>query len=401
MKLNNYEVKRVLKVVLLLFAFLIGFFSLWYTNNLVDKLEDQERQKIQTWANTTRLIASPDYDGDVNFLFEQIIEANTTIPVILTDNDGNITGKRNLDAQEEDNKDYLDRKIAEMREENEPIEIEYLEGEKIILYYENSLLLNQLRFYPYFQLGVIGLFLAVSYFAFSYSRTSEQNKVWAGLSKETAHQLGTPISSLLGWVDYLKESDSNIPKRVIDEFAKDIERLNLITERFSKIGSEPILAPANLLEVLDESIEYINSRTSEKVAIAIRNPELLQEINILVNRPLFAWVIENLCKNAVDAMSGEGEIYVELIEHNGKVIFDVLDSGKGIPSNKFKTIFKPGFTTKKRGWGLGLSLVKRIVENYHNGKIYVKSSEIGKGTRFRIELKTPKSEASNNNRTQV
>jgi two-component system, sporulation sensor kinase E len=395
-KLNNYEVKRVLKVVLLLFAFLIGFFSLWYTNNLVDKLEDQERQKIQTWANTTRLIASPDYDGDVNFLFEQIIEANTTIPVILTDNDGNITGKRNLDAQEEDNKDYLDRKIAEMRKENEPIEIEYLEGEKITLYYENSLLLNQLRFYPYFQLGVIGLFLAVSYFAFSYSRTSEQNKVWAGLSKETAHQLGTPISSLLGWVDYLKESDSNIPKRVIDEFAKDIERLNLITERFSKIGSEPILASANLLEVLNESIEYINSRTSEKVAIAIRNPELLKEINILVNRPLFAWVIENLCKNAVDAMSGEGEIYVELIEHNGKVIFDIIDNGKGIPSNKFKTIFKPGFTTKKRGWGLGLSLVKRIVENYHNGKIYVKSSEIGKGTRFRIELKTPKSEASNN-----
>ena len=396
MKLNNYEVKRVLKVVLLLFAFLIGFFSLWYTNNLVDKLEDQERQKIQTWANTTRLIASPDYDGDVNFLFEQIIEANTTIPVILTDNDGNITGKRNLDAQEEDNKYYLDRKIAEMRKENEPIEIEYLEGEKITLYYENSLLLNQLRFYPYFQLGVIGLFLAVSYFAFSYSRTSEQNKVWAGLSKETAHQLGTPISSLLGWVDYLKESDSNIPKRVIDEFAKDIERLNLITERFSKIGSEPILASANLLEVLNESIEYINSRTSEKVAIAIQNPELLKEINILVNRPLFAWVIENLCKNAVDAMSGEGEIYVELIEHNGKVIFDVVDNGKGIPSNKFKTIFKPGFTTKKRGWGLGLSLVKRIVENYHNGKIYVKSSEIGKGTRFRIELKTPKSEASNN-----
>lgn len=396
MKLNNYEVKRVLKVVLLLFAFLIGFFSLWYTNNLVDKLEDQERQKIQTWANTTRLIASPDYDGDVNFLFEQIIEANTTIPVILTDNDGNITGKRNLDAQEEDNKYYLDRKIAEMRKENEPIEIEYLEGEKITLYYENSLLLNQLRFYPYFQLGVIGLFLAVSYFAFSYSRTSEQNKVWAGLSKETAHQLGTPISSLLGWVDYLKESDTNIPKRVIDEFAKDIERLNLITERFSKIGSEPILASANLLEVLNESIEYINSRTSEKVAIAIQNPELLKEINILVNRPLFAWVIENLCKNAVDAMSGEGEIYVELIEHNGKVIFDVVDNGKGIPSNKFKTIFKPGFTTKKRGWGLGLSLVKRIVENYHNGKIYVKSSEIGKGTRFRIELKTPKSEASNN-----
>lgn len=390
MKLNNYEVKRILKVVLLLFAFLIGFFSLWYTNNLVNKLEDQERQKIQTWANATRLIASPDYEGDLSFLYDEIIETNTTIPVILTDAQGKITGMRNIDSLKANDTAYLRAKIVEMRSENEPLEIEFYAGEIFTIYFENSLLLNQLRFYPYFQLGVIGLFLAVSYFAFSYSRTSEQNKVWAGLSKETAHQLGTPISSLLGWVDYLRDANSNIPRRVIDEFEKDIERLNLITERFSKIGSEPILAAANLLEVLNESIEYINSRTSEKVTIGIRNSEEFAKVSVFVNRPLFAWVIENLCKNAVDAMEGEGEIYVELIEHNGKVVFDVLDNGKGIPSNKFKTIFKPGFTTKKRGWGLGLSLVKRIIENYHNGKIFVKSSEVGKGTRFRIELKTNK-----------
>lgn len=391
MKLNNYEVKRVLKVVLLLFAFLIGFFSLWYTNNLVDKLASQERQKIQTWANATRLIASPDFEGDVNFLFEEIIEANTTIPVILTDAEGTITGKRNLDPERENDSKYLKDKIKEMKSVNEPIEIEYLQGQNITIYYENSKLLNQLKFYPYFQLGVIGLFLAVSYFAFSYSRTSEQNKVWAGMSKETAHQLGTPISSLLGWVDYLKDGENNLPRRVIDELGKDIERLNLITERFSKIGSEPVLAQANLFEVLDESIGYINSRTSEKVSISIKQPTDFQGIMVNVNKPLFAWVIENLCKNAVDAMDGEGEIYFELIDHNGKVIFDVVDNGKGIPSNKFKTIFKPGFTTKKRGWGLGLSLVKRIIENYHKGKIMVKSSEIGKGSRFRIELKTSNS----------
>lgn len=386
MKLNNYEVKRILKVVLLVFAFLIGFFSLWYTNNLVEKLAAQERQKIQTWANATRLIASPDYEGDVNFLFEEIIEANTTIPVILTDANGIITGKRNLDSLKENDTAYLRKKIMEMQSENEPIEIEFFEGQKITLYYENSLLLNQLRLYPYFQLGVIGLFLVVSYFAFSYSRTSEQNKVWAGMSKETAHQLGTPISSMLGWIDYLREGDNNLPKRVVDELEKDIDRLNLITERFSKIGSEPILEKANLWEVLNESISYINSRTSDKVSITIKKEDDFKNINVDVNRPLFAWVIENLCKNAVDAMEGEGKIYFELIEGNSKVTLDVVDDGKGVPSNKFKTIFKPGYTTKKRGWGLGLSLVKRIIENYHKGKIFVKSSEIGKGTRFRIEI---------------
>ena len=386
MKLNNYEVKRILKVVLLVFAFLIGFFSLWYTNNLVEKLAAQERQKIQTWANATRLIASPDYEGDVNFLFEEIIEANTTIPVILTDANGIITGKRNLDSLKENDTAYLRKKIMEMQSENEPIEIEFFEGQKITLYYENSLLLNQLRLYPNFQLGVIGLFLVVSYFAFSYSRTSEQNKVWAGMSKETAHQLGTPISSMLGWIDYLREGDNNLPKRVVDELEKDIDRLNLITERFSKIGSEPILEKANLWEVLNESISYINSRTSDKVSITIKKEDDFKNINVDVNRPLFAWVIENLCKNAVDAMEGEGKIYFELIEGNSKVTLDVVDDGKGVPSNKFKTIFKPGYTTKKRGWGLGLSLVKRIIENYHKGKIFVKSSEIGKGTRFRIEI---------------
>lgn len=372
---------------MLVFAFLIGFFSLWYTNNLVEKLELQEREKISTWAEATKEIAALAEDANVNFHYK-IIEANTTIPVILTDCNGRVEGTRNLDSNGYRGGSFLKEKIEEMKAQNEPIVLQILEGGKHIIYYENSTLLNQLRVYPYFQLGVIALFLAISYFAFSYSRTSEQNKVWAGMSKETAHQLGTPISSLMGWIDYLKESDSSASSTAISEMENDMRRLELITERFSKIGSEPALEPANLRYVLDESVDYINSRTSDKVTIEVLDPEQFAQIDVLVNRPLIAWVVENLCKNAVDAMDGKGRIYFQMVDSNEKKVqFDVVDSGKGVPSNKFKTIFKPGYTTKKRGWGLGLSLVKRIVENYHEGKIFVQSSEVGVGTRFRVELK--------------
>lgn len=383
---NSYQLKKIFKVLLLTFAFLIGFFSLWYTNGLVNKLELRERAKIATWADATRLIASPKFDGDVNFLFK-IIEANTTIPVILTDENGIVKGSRNLDSTGYNGNNFMRDKIKTMELENEPIEIEYIAGQNIKIFYENSELLNQLRIYPYFQLGIIALFLMISYFAFSYSRRSEQNKVWAGMSKETAHQLGTPISSLIGWVDYLKEGEYSVPPKILDEINHDLERLNLITERFSKIGSKPSLSIYSLHEVLSESTLYINSRTSNKVSIEIKDWDKLSGINVSVNKPLFAWVIENLCKNAVDAMNGEGEIWFEVFEDDSNYIFiDIHDTGKGIPVNKQKTIFKPGYTTKKRGWGLGLSLVKRIIENYHQGKIYVKSSEIGKGSHFRIEL---------------
>ncbi len=383
---NSYQLKKIFKVLLLTFAFLIGFFSLWYTNGLVNKLELRERAKIATWADATRLIASPKFDGDVNFLFK-IIEANTTIPVILTDENGIVKGSRNLDSTGYNGNNFMRDKIKTMELENEPIEIEYIAGQNIKIFYENSELLNQLRIYPYFQLGIIALFLMISYFALSYSRRSEQNKVWAGMSKETAHQLGTPISSLIGWVDYLKEGEYSVPPKILDEINHDLERLNLITERFSKIGSKPSLSIYSLHEVLSESTLYINSRTSDKVLIEIKDWDKLSGINVSVNKPLFAWVIENLCKNAVDAMNGEGEIWFEVFEDDSNYIFiDIHDTGKGIPVNKQKTIFKPGYTTKKRGWGLGLSLVKRIIENYHQGKIYVKSSEIGKGSHFRIEL---------------
>tara|TARA_B100001059_G_scaffold102255_2_gene102001 strand:+ start:2501 stop:3670 length:1170 start_codon:yes stop_codon:yes gene_type:complete len=383
---NSYQIKKIFKVLLLTFAFLIGFFSLWYTNGLVNKLELRERTKIATWADATRLIASPKFEGDVNFLFK-IIEANTTIPVILTDENGIVKGSRNLDSTGYNGNNFMRDKIKTMELENDPIEVEYIAGQNIKIFYENSELLNQLRIYPYFQLGIIALFLTISYFAFSYSRRSEQNKVWAGMSKETAHQLGTPISSLIGWVDYLKEGEYSVPPKILDEINHDLERLNLITERFSKIGSKPSLSIYNLHEVLSESILYINSRTSDKVLIEIKDWDKLSGINVSVNKPLFAWVIENLCKNAVDAMNGEGKIWFEVFLDDSNYIFiDIHDTGKGIPINKQKTIFKPGYTTKKRGWGLGLSLVKRIIENYHQGKIYVKSSEIRKGSHFRIEL---------------
>jgi len=385
LKLNNYEIKGVIKVVLLVFAFLIGFFSLWYTNTLVNKLESQEREKIATWANATQLITSPEADGNLNFLYE-IIQANTTIPVILTDSNGVVNQFRNIEAAKMKNKAWVKDKIAQMRKQNEPFEIKFMGGKQLI-YYENSPLLNQLRIYPYFQLAVIALFLVMSYFAFSYSRTSEQNKVWAGMSKETAHQLGTPISSLMAWLDYLKESDANVPQKIITEMEHDMDRLGLITERFSKIGSEPSLTVCNLYEVIEESVSYINSRTSDKVNISILDQAKLKETQVQVNKPLFAWVVENLCKNAVDAMEGQGEINFSLGGiRDDKVLIDISDTGKGLQSNKFKTIFKPGYTTKKRGWGLGLSLVKRIVENYHKGKIYVKSSEIEQGTVFRVEI---------------
>ncbi len=385
MKLNNYEIKGVIKIVLLVFAFLIGFFSLWYTNTLVNKLESQEREKIATWANATQLITSPEAEGNLNFLYE-IIQANTTIPVILTDSNGVVNQFRNIEAFKMENEAWVADKIAEMKKQNEPFEIEFMGGKQLI-YYENSTLLNQLRIYPYFQLAVIALFLVMSYFAFSYSRTSEQNKVWAGMSKETAHQLGTPISSLMAWLDYLKESDAEVPQKVITEMEHDMDRLGLITERFSKIGSEPSLTICSLYEVIEESVRYINSRTSDKVSIFIRDQEKFKEAQVQINKPLFAWVVENLCKNAVDAMEGEGEIVFSFQGiRDTKVLIDISDTGKGVPSNKFKTIFKPGYTTKKRGWGLGLSLVKRIVENYHKGKIYVKSSELDKGTVFRIEI---------------
>ena len=272
-----------------------------------------------------------------------------------------------------------------MRRQHEPIEILFANNQKNYIYYRDSDLLIQLRWYPYFQLAIIALFLVVSYLAFSTSRKAEQNQVWVGMAKETAHQLGTPLSSLMAWVEYLK-TQLNTDQTHIPEIEKDLNRLNTITERFSKIGSAPALKKENIMEVLTTSVSYIRSRSSSKVEFTINN-EQNYEVEAPMNVPLFEWVLENLFKNAIDAMSGDGSITINVLDQQQFVYIDITDTGKGIAKSKFKTVFKPGYTSKSRGWGLGLSLSKRIIEEYHDGHIFVKSSEINLGTTFRIVLK--------------
>lgn len=386
-KFNSYEIKRLLKLTLLIFAAAIGFFSLMYTNKLVTELQEEERQKVTQWADATKLLLSPEYEGDVDFLLE-IVRNNNTIPVILTDKNGFITGYRNLDSTLAEKPGYKENLIKEMAKVNKPIVTEYVKGERIVVYYENSIILTKLKYYPYYQLSIIALFLLVSYFAFNYSRRNEQNQVWVGMSKETAHQLGTPISSLVAWLDYIKASDGKIDPMVIDEMGRDIERLELITDRFSKVGSAPVLEKKDLRECVSMAVDYLQARAPSKVKFEIITPNNDAPLWVSINYPLFAWVIENITKNAMDAMDGQGRLTYVMKMGTKDVILDIIDNGKGIPKSKYETIFKPGFTTKKRGWGLGLSLVKRIVENYHDGQVFVKESIPHQRTVFRIILKS-------------
>lgn len=402
--MNDYTRKRYWKLLLLLFAMFIGVFSLWYTHVLVQKLSAEEKKKIQQWAEATELIVSTgfmeDYSAlreadtnqyrqldllmnEVNNFLSNIQKQNVTIPVILTDEQDNIISFRNLDNDKTGDSLFLAEELKEMKEEHEPIVIALYAGSKNYIYYKNSLLLTQLRYYPYFQLSVIALFMLVSYLAFSASRRSEQNRVWVGMSKETAHQLGTPISSLMAWMEMLRQ-DESADQLVVREMEKDIARLNIITERFSKIGSSPALQPENLVQVIGHAVNYLQSRSSSKVQFALEYSS--NAITAPLNVPLFEWVIENLSKNAMDAMDGIGSITFSIRDEAKTVVIDVTDTGKGIPKSKFQTVFNPGYTTKKRGWGLGLSLVKRIVEDYHKGSIIVHQSEPNKGTTFRIVL---------------
>lgn len=379
----TYENKIWWKRFFFIAALLIGAFSLWYTNTLVKVLASEEDKKIKLWANATRLLIKG--EGDINFLLD-IAKDNTTIPIILIDDKGNINATKNLDSTHVSDTAYLMEQLEIMKEQHEPIKIPYDETNNRYnyLYYKNSFILSQLKSYPIIQLTLIAFFALLSYFTLSASRRAEQNQVWVGMSKETAHQLGTPISSLKEWINLLRETEKENQEELLVELDNDVRRLELITERFSKIGSDPVLKPENLDLVIENSLQYLNARTSSKVdlSVSILKPGNWANINI----PLFDWVIENLCKNAIDAMDGKGKIVVQL-NHDGKHVYiDITDNGKGIPKSKFKTVFKPGFTTKKRGWGLGLSLVKRIVESYHNGSIYVRHSEMGKGTTFRIVL---------------
>ena len=383
--MQAYERKRLWKIILLVAAMGIGGFSLWYTRTLVKDLAVQEDKKILLWANATRQLGMVDNNMDINFLLD-IIKDNETIPTILVDDLGMIVATRNLDSSRAEDSLYLQSQLAQMKEEHEPIKIVYDETNNRYnnLYYKNSSILNDLKTYPFIQLGLISFFAIMSYLALSNSRRAEQNQVWVGMSKETAHQLGTPISSLREWHNLLRETDKEQQEEILKEVDYDLKRLELITERFSKIGSEPILKAENLDLIVEKSVSYLRNRISSQVdfAFEIGKPGNWAKINI----PLFEWVIENVCKNAVDAMDGKGKLTVVLNHDETHIYIDISDTGKGIPRNKFKTVFKPGYTTKKRGWGLGLSLVKRIIEQYHKGQIYVRFSEPGKGSTFRIIL---------------
>ncbi len=381
----SFQLKLVWKIVLLIFAVNIAIMSLLYTNQLVRKLAIEEETRVNQWtAAIQRLIDSE--DEDVTFLMEVSRTSSNNIPIIMTDEDGNILNFLNLDSSRINEPGYLQEELQGMKIENEPIVIEYQPGKKNYVYYHNSTLLTQLKYYPYYQIGIISLFLLVSYLAFNASRRSEQNRVWVGLAKETAHQLGTPISSLIAWIDLFKEEGQTPTKEMLAEMEKDIERLRLVSERFSKIGSTPILEDKNIKLLIDQSVAYMSSRASHKVKMEV-HADVLHNCFSRVNVQLFDWVLENLIKNAIDAMEGKGQIIFTLTETKKHIFIDISDTGKGIPSSKISEVFKPGFTTKKRGWGLGLSLAKRIIEDYHRGKIVVKESTPGKGTTFRITLR--------------
>jgi anti-sigma regulatory factor (Ser/Thr protein kinase) len=500
MNINIYNRKQKWKLILLAIAMLIVGLSLWYTSILVkniskeerrkailwaeaiqkkaslvkyteeffEKLKEEEKKKVEIWAEATKRLIQANYSEDITF-YSDIIAGNTTIPVILTDENDNITSAINIDIDIKKHKKlegklkedfthqepivvkygnkknilyYKDSKIlselrnvlhdiissfisevvlntasvpviitdstktkvidfgnikpedlndpistmkilSKMEASNRPIEIELPNQGKNYIFYENSSTLMQLKYYPYLQFLIIGLFLFIAYFAFSSTRKAEQDNVWLGMAKETAHQLGTPLSSLIGWVEFLKLK--GIDETSTKEIEKDIERLKNITERFSKIGSTPTLENVNIVDVIENSIEYIKTRTSQKIKFRIVNTAK-ENLFVPINTALFEWVIENLCKNAIDAMNGSGTIYINICDEVNHIYIDIKDTGKGIQKSKFKTIFNPGYTSKHRSWGLGLTLAKRIVEKYHSGKIYVKSSIPNQGTTFRIIL---------------
>ncbi len=499
-RMNIYSQKQRWKLLLFALALVIVGVSLWYTKSIIDKISEEERKKVEIWAEAvtkrsalvnytsglfekleegergkvrltleaTKYLARPDVT-DVSFALN-VLNDNTTVPVILTNDQGEITTHRNIELPDENPKAFLRAQLAEMRSLYDPIEITYygnnkvylyykdsklfselkttfkdlqksfiselvinaasspvllvddtrqkiieagnvdtsllsepgqlkaklssmelpiridLDGKPAYVYYEDSYLLTQLKYYPIAQLGIIGLFIFIAYLLFSTARKAEQNQVWVGMSKETAHQLGTPLSSMIAWVELLKEEAST--RTIGQELEKDVQRLQVVTERFSKIGSQPEMKYQNLVLILQNVVDYFQKRISSKTTLTFEVEEDVSEVLATVNTSLFEWVIENLIKNAIDAMEGKGEIHVRLSTSGQKVVVDVSDTGKGIPASKFKTIFEPGFTTKKRGWGLGLSLSKRIIRDYHSGRIFVHKSELGEGTTFRIMLQS-------------
>lgn len=380
------KIRRV-KIVFVLMAILVAVSSLFVSKTLTDNLKREEQGRMEVWAEAMKSLSKADGNTDLSLVLK-VLNENDYIPVILLDRRGNVTDYRNVSLRGVNRADSLRdaRQLAlNWIAEGHVIRvtIDNVDNSYINVCYDESLILKRLTIFPFVQLAVVVIFVVLAVFALLASKRAEQNRVWAGLSKETAHQLGTPISSLMAWVEVLKEEYPD--DTLIPELDKDVSRLRLISDRFSKIGSKPELAIVSLQEVLAHVVDYIDRRTSHNVVIRCQLPD--HDVMVNINAALFEWVIENLCKNAVDAMNGgPGTISIAVMETGQKVAIDVADTGKGISKKNLKTVFKPGFTTKKRGWGLGLSLAKRIIEEYHKGRIFVKSSEVGVGTTFRIEL---------------
>ena len=379
---------RQVKIILVIAAIAIAVTSLLVSHYLVKDLSNEERQKMEIWAQALHALNNANEDTDLSLVLD-VIQSNNTIPVIVIDSTGQVDDYRNIQMNEKtavDSDVYVRQYSQKLYRSGKYIKINLGDSTKTndyrLVCYDESTLLKRLSSYPYWQLGIVMVFVVVAIFALLSSKRAEQNKVWVGLSKETAHQLGTPISSLMAWVEILKE---NHPEDdLIKEMDKDVKRLENIAERFSKIGSVPEPKEGSMNEVLVHVTDYMRRRTSNKVEIICNLPA--HDVIVKMNASLFEWVIENLCKNAVDAMEGKGRIMLTLSEENGHAIIEVTDNGKGIRKKDIRNIFTPGFTTKQRGWGLGLSLARRIVEEYHQGRIFVKSTEVGKGSTFRIEL---------------
>jgi hypothetical protein len=379
--LFNLKIKKTNKTLLLLSALVIGVATLWFTNSLVKDLKNEERTKVKIWAKATEQTTDIDnLDEDISFIFE-VINHNNTIPVILSDDQGKILYHKNFPPNKIKKEGYLQKELLLMKKNSEPIVFEYADGKENRIYYKDSIILTRLKFFPYVMLLIVTLFIIIGYLAFSASRKSEQNKVWAGMARETAHQIGTPLSSLMGWITLLQAKEG--VDDIAIEMNKDILRLQTIAERFSKIGSQPELFKLDLTKVLKHSFNYMKDRSSAKVKYEIDVPS---PVFASINPQLFGWVIENIIRNAIDALEQKGTIFLSIKEQNKKIYIDITDTGKGIKSSELKTVFEPGFTTKKRGWGLGLSLVKRIIEEYHKGQVFVLSSELTKGTTFRVIL---------------
>lgn len=377
---------RTISWIILVFALLFVGTSVWFTQRLSRQFAEIEKQRMEVWAEATRQLVIADENTDIS-LYSSIIEANTTIPVYMTDADYHVILTRNVPEPKKDVEAFYQDKIEHLRESQTPIEVHVSPGVTQYIFYEESSILRQLRFFPWVQMLVVLSFIAllVTYIITSYR--NEQNRVWVGLTKETAHQLGTPISSLNGWLELLR---TRYPEDdLLPDVATDINRLQLVAERFSRIGSAPTLQPTDLRQVVEQTYSYMRTRISNKVEMELKIdlPAESGETIVQADAPLMAWVVENLIKNAVDAMNGRGWIGLHLLREGEMVILDVTDTGKGIERKRYAQVFRPGYTTKSRGWGLGLSLCKRIVEEYHRGKIFVHQSVVGKGTTFRVVLR--------------